>query len=60
MKKLGNIFTNYDKVLLQITTRFLQIATTFITNYDKALHLKPLSSDKKKGEREFAVKTADE
>lgn len=60
MKKLGNIFTNYDKVLLQITTRFLQIATTFITNYDKALDLKPLSSDRKEVEREFAVKTADE
>ena len=70
MKKLGNIFTshilwlkfitNYDKVLLQITTRFLQIATTFITNYDKALDLKLLSSDRKEVEREFAVKTADE
>ena len=36
MKKLGNVFTNYDK----------------------ALDLKPLSSDRKEVEREFAVKTA--
>lgn len=36
MKKLGNVFTNYEK----------------------ALDLKPLSSDRKEVEREFAVKTA--
>lgn len=36
MKKLGNVFTNYDK----------------------ALDLKPLSSDGKGVERNFAVKTA--
>ena len=70
MKRLGNIFTSHRplikvyyklyKVLLQITTRFLQIGTTFITNYDKAVDLKPLSSDRKEVEREFALKTAEE